>query len=257
LKREFAMKLIMNKAEMNLEVLRRNSYPGRGIVVGLDETGQYLVQVYWIMGRSANSRNRVFGYDKKEGRLFTEAADPSQVKDPSLIIYNAMRETKSHWVVSNGRQTDAVVDSREDFITTICGYAYEPDAPNFTSRVTATSTWSIVPSSDTPGVLISILRKSPWSDACDRHFYEINDLGKGFGYCVTTYRGDGDPLPAFQGEPYLLPLRGDARFIADYYWTEVLNGENKVALAVKFIPKSGPSEVTIRNKYEKVSWPLD
>jgi len=231
-----------------------NPYPGRGIVVGLDETGQFLVQVYWIMGRSENSRNRVFGKDDT-GRVFTEAADPSKVKDPSLIIYNAMREAMPRycWVVSNGHQTDPLVDSGESFALTMCRWSYEPDAPNFTPRISAASLWG---PKDIPNVLISILRKSLWSDACDRHFYEINDLGKGFGYCIHTYRGDGDPLPAFQGEPYLLTLVGDIEGVANDYW-EMLNPENRVSLAVKFIPKSGLSKVVIRNKYQKVPWPPD
>lgn len=237
------------QADANLFKLGENPYPGRGVVVGLDKTGEHLIQVYWIMGRSENSRNRVFGHDGK-GRLFTEAADPSKVKDPSLIIYNAMRESHAFAIVSNGHQTDSVAERRSisrDFHDVMRGFQYEPDAPNFTSRITARSWWDDV----NPAAEMSVLRKSPWSDACDRHLYEINDFGKEFGYCITTYRGDGDPLPTFQGEPYLLPLVGDASQVAKTYW-EVLNAYNRVSLAVKFVPMDGPSNIVIINKYSKI-----
>ena len=250
-----------SKAERNLEKLAKNQYPGRGIIVGLDETGENMVQVYWIMGRSPNSRNRVFSHDG-EGCVFTEAADKSQVKDPSLIIYNAMREVsfdgKNYLsVVSNGVQTDTIMDRpqglrRDHLPANMKLWMYEPDAPNFTPRITATSTWMKYQNREAPLFQISILRKSTWSDACDRHLYEIDGIGFGFGYCVTTYMSDGNPLPSFRGEPYLLPLIGDAKEVANTYW-ESLNVDNLVSLAVKFIPKRGPSEIIIRNKYKKKS----
>lgn len=243
------------EAEKNLEALRKNSYPGRGLIVGLDESGEHLVQVYWIMGRSKKSRNRVFGKDE-DGRLFTEIADPSLMEegdDLSLIIYDAMREV--HYcnvcIVSNGRQTQDVAIGlpRDNLYSTMSKFSYEPDKPNFTSRITAVLCWR--PTTARAYSQISILRKSPWSDACDRYFYEINEIGRGFGYCVHTYLGDGDPLPSFRGEPYLLPLRGCVLHVANEYW-DVLNPDNKVSLAAKFIPRNGPSEIIIINKYQKV-----
>src|SRR3989344_9010106 len=130
-----SLELLKLEAETNLFALSRNPYPGRGIITGLDETGEYLVQVYWIMGRSENSRNRVFGCDDG-GRLFTEPVDPSKVKDPKLIIYNAMRESAEYYVVSNGDQTDTVIDSTyADFSGALMELEYEPDAPNFTPRI--------------------------------------------------------------------------------------------------------------------------
>ncbi len=235
-------------ADANLAALAKNPYPGRGIVVGLDETGENLVQVYWIMGRSENSRNRVFG--SKGGCLFTEAADPSKVKDPSLIIYNAMRETRSCAVVSNGAQTDAIA---KNGMLSLRGYTYEPDAPNFTPRITACSFRdSEVGGKNVWRTVMSVLRKSPWSEACDRHQYEFNDFGRGFGHCIHTYSGDGNPLPAFQGEPYLVPLVGGAEAIAQTYLA-ALNEENRVSLAVKFVWRSAPSYIGIINKYEKVA----
>lgn len=238
-------------ADANLFNLSENPYPGRGIVVGLDETGQNLVQVYWIMGRSENSRNRVF--KSEGGRLFTEAADPSKVKDPSLIIYNAMRETRykdvlAH-VVSNGAQTDAVADGFANGMgmsQVLSRFSYEPDVPNFTPRITAVCGWH----NDASSVAMSMIRKSPWNAACDQLSYAINGFGPGFGLCFTTYSGDGDPLPAFQGEPYLVPLNGNMYQIALEYW-KALNAENRVSLAVKFIPKEGDSSIVIKNKFVK------
>lgn len=242
------------KADGNLFSLRGNVYPGRGIIVGLDETGEYLVQVYWIMGRSENSRNRIFSCEG--GRVFTEAADPSRVKDPSLIIYNAMVDYGGDHIVSNGDQTDTIVSIvglGRSFCEALSSRQYEPDSPNFTPRISAISCWSAV--EEAPTASMSILRKSAWGDKCDRHLYEINDIGKGFGYCITTYSGDGDPLPAFRGEPYLLPLYGDADVLANNFW-EALNTDNKVSLAVKFILKDGsPSHTVIKNKYKKGPFP--
>lgn len=240
------MKLL---ADANLLALSQNPYPGRGIVVGLDETGENLVHGYWLMGRSEKSRNRILSCEG--GRLFTEFADPSKVKDgedTSLVIYNAMRVARDCAVVSNGHQTD---DVAQKGMISLGGYIYEPDAPNFTPRITACSFWNRA--EGTWRTTMSILRKSPWigSSGCHRHLYGLNDMGRGFGHCITTYSGDGDPLPAFQGEPYLLSLEGDAPTMAAKLW-EALNAENRVSLAVKFIPISGPSHITIINKYEKV-----
>ncbi|MFH1178522.1 MAG: IMP cyclohydrolase [bacterium] len=244
---------VRDEAETNIVALARNPYPGRGIIVGLDQEGENLIQVYWIMGRSENSRNRIFGHDGD--RVFTEMADISKVKDSSLIIYNAMREAWSRGVsmvhiVSNGSQTDDIWFAYENghgrLFETMQRFEYEPDPPNFTPRIAAVSCWV----AGVPFASMIILRKSLWSNRCDRNMYEINGLGKGFGYCITTYSGDGDPLPSFRGEPYLLPLIGDTRFIADTYW-EALNHENKVSLAVKFIPKRGHSDLVTFNKYQK------
>ncbi len=254
MKESVVLASILRAAASNLEALTKNPYPGRGIVVGLNDSGQSLVQVYWIMGRSENSRNRIFG--SEGSRLFTEAADQSKVKDSSLIIYNAMDETLSPddiavSVVSNGHQTDIVklaYFNGESLGKATRHFQYEPDRPNFTPRITAVSSWV----NGTARVEMAIQRKSLWDDACDRHLYEINGLGKGFGYCFHTYSGDDEPLPAFQGEPYLMPLGGDANFIAGTYW-DALNADNRVSLAVKFIPKNGPSEIIIINKYSKVA----
>lgn len=252
-------------ARENLMRLSQNLYPGRGIVVGLDETGECLVQVYWIMGRRENSRNRVFECDRETGRVYTEAADPSKVKDPSLIIYNAMRETRfptlgkmGHVVavVSNGAQTDAAVtgiESGKTLLESLRDYDYEPDDPIFTPRITASSVWQWKGvGSYHPTAEIALLRKAANSRLSDRNLYTYVALQAGFGHCITTYQGDGEPPPAFEGEPCLVPLAGDAGQIAHAYLS-ALDGPNFVALAVKFIPQHGRSEIVIVNTRTKVS----
>lgn len=248
---------MLEEARANLEDLRRNPYPGRGIIVGLDETGEYMIQVYWIMGRSENSRNRVF--DHEERRVFTEPADLAKVQDPSLIIYNAMDAMNGYHVVSNGHQTDVALRHL------VCGsnlhisvgkYQYEPDRPNFTPRITAVSSWK----KGVPMAQISILRKSAQGETCDRCFYTFGEIGRGIGYCVTTYSGDGDPLPSFRGEPYPLPLTGGIDEIGETLW-DVLNHENRVSLVVKSIRIGScrididrrRSGIWIKNKFTKVS----
>ncbi len=232
----------------NYAELGRNLYPGRGIVVGRDETGKYLIQVYWVTGRSEKSRNRIFDADYDAGRLFTEAADAAKMMDPSLVIYNAMRERGSFYIVGNGDQTDTVADSPHlpHLNTALQGRIYEPDSPNFTQRITAVCVLQA-----RPCVQMSILRKSVIGETCDRMFYEFV-LKPGCGYCIMTYAGDGDPLPPFRAEPLLMPLCGSMIDIANAYWN-ALNESNRVSLAVKFVKiRSGRSTIHIINKYEKV-----
>lgn len=236
-------------AEVNFSALSRNPYPGRGIVAGLNETGEYLVQVYWIMGRSENSRNRIFKADAETGRLYTEAADAAKMKDPSLVIYNAMRERGPHFIVSNGDQTDTVAESRAPLYLNVAlqGRKYEPDAPNFTQRITATSSLS----KGRPHIQMSILRRSAFGDQCDHLFYEYIPH-PGFGHCITTYAGDGDPLPELRGDPLLMPLAGGLKEVSESYW-QALNEANRVSLAVKFIEiGNGRSDIHIINKYKQV-----
>jgi IMP cyclohydrolase len=236
-------------AQRNFLALSLNPYPGRGIVAGLSETGEYMVQVYWIMGRSENSRNRVFKVEDETGRLYTEAADPSKVKDPSLIIYNAMREEVPFYVVSNGDQTDTVVAGLYEggafYLNEVLhNRQYEPDGPNFTQRITAVSQLTRVGQR----TCMSILRKSEFGGRCDHITYELHP-GPGFGYCITTYSGDGNPLPSFRGDPLLMPLMGGPENIAQAYW-DALNEDNRVSLAVKWIDISnGGSDILIINKY--------
>jgi len=235
------------QAEKNLLALKANPYPGRGIIVGLDETGEYLVQVYWIMGRSENSRNRVFVISVG-GELKTAAADLKKVKDPSLIIYKAMAEVPYKFAVSNGHQTRDALFER-DLGRSLKNWEYEPDKPNYTPRITAICSLDCENPHTTE---ISILKKSPFNGICDRYLYNLEISERGVGYCVTTYSGDGDPLPSFSGDPYLLPLVGDIKIISQTIWN-VLNEGNRVSLAVKFINiKTKETSIEVINKYNVV-----
>jgi len=243
-------------AESNIRLLLRPN-PGDGFIVGLDETGENLVVVCWIIGVDPKTRNRVFGYES--GRIFTDVADSSKPVDQSLL-YNVMHEfvgldftsgVVMVCVVGNGDQTDKVIAdcSKHSFFEIMNSCTYKPDLTN-TLRITAVSSWF----EGEPYRQMSILRKSVWSDKCNRNLYEINDVGKGFGYCLTTFSGGGfGTQPPFGGEPYLLPLEGGINDIAEEYW-EMLDSENKVALAVKFIPRDPDDVISfrIKNKLPKI-----
>lgn len=240
-------------ANENMESLYHNPYPGRGIVLGITEDGLHAVQIYWIMGRSENSRNRVFGVEG--GRVFTEPADPTKVKDPSLIIYNAMQEKNWLFVVSNGHQTDAVIEKYFDPLNAytlsrmLRYWRYEPDAPNFTPRITATFHIR----ARLCEAEFMILRKSsfPELDTVDSFLFNCQ-IAHGFGFCFHTYESDGDPLPPFQGKPYPVLVGNSIQETAKIFWG-LLNPDNRISLAVKFIDiVSGLSSVVTINRYAKV-----
>jgi len=237
-------------ATANMTRLGDNPYPGRLIVVGMDKTGENAVEVYGIEGRGENSRNRVLSWEVG-GRVFTEAADLSKMKDPSLIIYTAMKEEGRTFAVSNGVQTDSLAS---EGMIALDKYSYEPDFPNCTPRIAGMCFLCNCGAKDcrSPFFMLSILRKSLWGEECDRHFYTYRRIEPGYGFYVSTYTGNGDPLPSFVGEPCLMPIEGDIGNVALSYW-EALDKENRVALVVKFIPLSGaPSIIRVINKYEKV-----
>lgn len=233
-------------SQENLLKLKNNPYPGRGIVVGLSSDSRYLAHIYWIMGRSFNSQNRIFVLDE-DGSLRTQAFDQEKVEDPSLIIYKAMSRSSRYFAVSNGHQTD---DALSTYVLgmekALSSWKYEPDAPNFTPRITAVS--SLRGKRVNP-VYMSVFSKSPLGNGCDRKFYSLNLNYPGIGYCVTTYIGDGNPLPSFSGDPYLLPITGNIEEAAFNIWDN-LNQDNRVSLAVRFINiKSGKSDFKIINKH--------
>ena len=241
-------------AYQNLAALAANPYPGRGLIVGLDEAGENLIQVYWIMGRSANSRNRIFIEDEdRVGVLKTAPANLSKVQDPSLIIYTAMDydEMTNFHVVTNGHHTGSVL--RDGLENLAFDWGYEPDAPNFTPRIGATAFFD---DQDNHFAQLALLKKSPFfegnqaGEGTDFYFYELS-IFPGCGYCVTTYSGDGDPLPSFTGDPYLLPLSGSIEDIAQTIW-KALDPENRVSLAVKSISREGEIGLHIINKYSQV-----
>ena len=193
------------------ELLRANPYPGRGIVVGKD------VVYYWIMGRSANSRNRVF-VPTNDG-IRTQAHDPALLEDPSLIIYHPVRTMGKKLVVTNGDQTDTIVNAGS-FRDGCMAREFEPDSPNFTPRISA-----VVNEDGT--FEISILKHQE-NGRCQRNFFAYEGADEGVGYFISTYQGDGNPLPTFAGEPIEVTLPADP----DEVWA-ALNADNKVSLYAK------------------------
>ena len=233
-------------ADRNLSALRTNPYPGRGICVGLDEGGAHILQVYWIMGRSANSRNRVFIAEC--GSLRTSAADPSKLKDPTNVIYSAMRELGQVFIVTNGNQTDTIYDASAaggTFVEALNTRTYEPDAPNSTARISCVCDLR----SGQAVTELSVVKKSAYSDAPERQFFQYEALPRSAGHTITTYTGDGDPLPRFEGEPYLLPLVGSTQKVLETIWGS-LNAENRVSIAVKSIEiTTGKSRISMINAH--------
>ena len=190
-----------------IELLESNSYPGRGIVVGKNRV------YYFIMGRSVNSRNRVFA--ETEDGIRTEAHDPALLEDPSLIIYRPVRTMGDALVVTNGDQTDTIVKAGS-FRAGCMAREFEPDAPNFTPRISA------IVNAD-GSFEISILKRQE-NGRCLREFFAYEGADDGVGYFISTYQGDGDPLPTFAGEPVEVCLSEP-----DAVWA-ALNAENKVSL---------------------------
>lgn len=234
-------------AQHNLEHhLSKNPYPGRGLVIGRSGEDRWLI-LYWIMGRSANSRNRKFVIDGTI--LRTEPVDPSLVKDPSLIIYEAMLELPGIYLVSNGDQTRTMCEALKSSGTiedALATREREPDAPNFTPRINGILDFK----EKTVKIGLSILKANLLdSSYTDRFFYKPAIPKAGFGFCLTTYTGDGDPLPSFTGDPVLFPCNGSADEVLETYWS-ALNEENRISLAVKEISDHGSrSKILLRNRF--------
>ena len=235
----------MQMMELNA-LLKGNTYPGRGIVLGLDETGKKAVVAYFIMGRSENSRNRVFV--EKDGGIITKAFDESKMVDPSLIIYAPVRLYKDMLIVTNGDQTDTIYDylkkgfTFEAALRTRC---FEPDAPNYTPRISGL----VLREKGKLNYRLSILKSDEGDpNAPQRFFFEYAGVKPGTGHFLHTYRCDGNPIPSFGGEPEKVALRGDIDSFTQAVW-ENLNADNKVSLFVRFVDLgSGESETRIVNK---------
>jgi len=233
-------------AEKNLDRhLRKNSYPGRGLVVGRASAEDAWMMIYWIMGRSANSRNRRFVADG--GSLKTEPVDATVLSGPSMIIYDAMLELPGIYIVGNGNQTRAIYEmllAGGTFDSALDHWEREPDPPHYTPRISA-----ILNIRDQKGSLaLSILKANPANtDFTDRFTFRPALPPPGLGVGLTTYQGDGNPLPSFQGDPLLLPCDGSPEEVLDLYWN-ALNSENRISMAVKRIPaRGGSGEIIIRN----------
>jgi IMP cyclohydrolase len=238
------IELTKKLAEKNLKQhISENVYPGRGIVLGRNEENSWIV-IYWIMGRSSNSRNRIFRHGN--GILRTESADPTLLEDTSLIIYNVMRDVDEKILVTNGSHTDTICEGLaqdESFYTSLHSEKHEPDAPNYTTRISGI----IEPT--TSSIALSRITKSDFSAEHSAHFYYLyNEIQPGYGYCVTTYMGDGNPLSAFEGNPLLFPIEGDVEGISNSYWQK-LNPDNRISLFVRELKSSGEDLVKIINRF--------
>lgn len=227
------------------ELIKGNPYVGRGIVIGKSEDGLNAVCAYFIMGRSVNSRNRVF--TEKAGEVFTEPFDASKVEDPSLIIYAAIRQYKNHLIITNGDQTDTIYEglkSGQSFSDALKIRKFELDAPNFTPRISGIINF------DYHGFdyEMSILKSADESgSACNRYTYSFAALN-GLGHFIHTYITDGNPLPTFCGEPERIKIPNDIDFFASKIW-DALDNDNKISLYVRYVNLiTGKQENRLINK---------
>ena len=229
------------------EILKTNAYPGRGIIIGKSADSKKAVTAYFIMGRSVNSRNRVF--TATEDGIKTEAFDPSKLTDPHLIIYSPVRVLGNKTIVTNGDQTDTIyenMDKQQTFEMSLRGREFEDDAPNYTPRISGI----LHVENGTFNYAMSILKSADGNpESCERHTYSYTNPLAGVGRFIHTYMGDGNPLPSFEGEPEKIGIdAGDIDSFTDMLWTS-LNEENKVSLFVKFIDiATGEAETRIVNK---------
>ena len=229
------------------EDLRNNSYPGRGIIIGRTPDGTKAVAAYFIMGRSANSRNRVF---VEEGQgIRTQAFDPSKMEDPSLIIYAPVRVLGNKTIVTNGDQTDTIyegMDTQLTFEQSLRFREFEPDAPNYTPRISGVMHIE----NGKYNYAMSILKSGDGSpEGCFRYTFAYENPAAGEGRFIHTYMHDGNPLPSFEGEPKRVSISGDIDEFTGMVW-ENLNSDNKVSLFVRFIDiKTGKYGTRIVNKH--------
>lgn len=217
--------------------LYQNSYPGRGIIIGETADGKNAVIAYFIMGRSVNSRNRVFIEDGQG--IKTKAFDESKMSDPSLIIYSPVRVLKDITVVTNGDQTDTVYDFLKEgksFEEALRTREYEPDEPNYTPRISGIADFS-----DGFSYKLSILKYN--NGSCQRNFYEYEKATAGTGHLIHTYKADGNPIPTFEGEPKTVKISGSIDGFAKELW-ESLDKDNRVSLFVRYVDLTDKSADT-------------
>ena len=226
--------------------LAGNSYPGRGIVIGKSADGKYAVTAYFIMGRSENSRNRVFVEDGEGIR--PQAFDPSKLSDPSLIIYAPVRVLGNKTIVTNGDQTDTIyelMDKQQTFEQALRTREFEPDAPNYTPRISGV----MHVENGTYGYQMSILKSNNGDPSqCNRYTFSYDNCVAGEGHFIHTYMHDGNPLPSFEGEPKLVEIPDDIDAFTELLWSS-LNEDNKVSLFTRYIDiATGKYETRIVNK---------
>ena len=227
-------------------LLKENAYPGRGIIIGRSPDGKHAVAAYFIMGRSENSRNRVF-VEEGDG-IRTEAYDPSKMTDPSLIIYSPVRVLGNKTIVTNGDQTDTIyelMDRQQTFEQALRTREFEPDAPNYTPRISGI----LHVGEGKFNYALSIIKSNQGRpESCLRFNYAFNAPFAGEGHFIHTYQGDGSPLPSFSGEPRPVNVEDDIDAYTQTLW-ESLNEDNKVSLFVRYIDiQTGTWESRIINK---------
>lgn len=224
-------------------LLSENSYPGRGIVIGKSADGKSAMFAYFIMGRSENSRNRIF--ERFDGGMRTKAFDESKLSDPSLIIYNPYLSIDDVDIITNGDQTDTVYDFLKDgntFEDALATREFEPDAPNFTPRISGIMQYDFDNTDFT--YKLSILKSANGNpEVCNRFYYSYKPLD-GVGHFIHTYKCDGNPIPSFYGEPEEVSLPNTAQELADLCWSN-LNEDNKVSLFVRCVPLDGTDATEI------------
>ena len=228
--------------------LRGNAYPGRGIIIGKTPDGKHAATAYFIMGRSENSRNRIFVAEGDGIR--TEAFDPSKLEDPSLIIYAPVRVRGNDTIVTNGDQTDTIYDlmgEGKTFEEALRTREFEPDGPNYTPRISG-----VMHMAEGFNYEMSILKSDNGNpDQCNRYTFLYDNPVAGEGHFIHTYMHDGNPLPSFEGEPKLIEMNDDMDAFADMLW-DSLNEDNKVSLFVRYINlEDGTVRTKIINKNEK------
>ncbi|MEF2806694.1 MAG: IMP cyclohydrolase [Massilistercora timonensis] len=226
--------------------LRENAYPGRGIILGKSPDGKKAVAAYFIMGRSENSRNRIFVEDGEGIR--TQAFDPAKLTDPSLIIYAPVRVLGNKTIVTNGDQTDTIyegMDRQMTFEQSLRSREFEPDAPNYTPRISGIMHIE----NGSYNYAMSILKSNDGRpEGCCRYTFAYEKPAAGEGHFIHTYQCDGDPLPSFEGEPKRIAVENEIDAFTDLLWNS-LNEENKVSLFVRYIDiASGNYETRIVNK---------
>jgi len=219
-------------SKINLKKLKEKKYPGRGIIIGLTPDKKNYVQIYWIMGRSKNSRNIIFV--EENGYLKNEIYDEKLVKDTSLILYYSMKNFKDKHIISNGDQTETIfkyIKNGKNFEKALGTRYFEPDGPNFTPRISGilfneknefTYKLSLIKSIDNN------------KNYCAKYFFNYESAIPGYGHFISTYIDDGNPLPSYNGEPKILPIFNNMTDNLKKYW-DLLNKDNRISIAVKYI----------------------
>ena len=242
---EWRLKMDIYKINSPEELLKGNPYVGRGLIIGKTPDNNSAVAAYFIMGRSANSRNRIF--KEEDGVVYTRPFDETKVSDPSLIIYAAVRSYENHLIVTNGDQTDTICEGLKQgkcFDTSLQTRCFEPDGPNFTPRISGILTFE----NDSFTYEMSILKSADAEGtACNRYLFSYEAL-PGLGHFIHTYVTDGNPIPTFQGEPERIAISDSIDDFTASLWNN-LDENNKISLYVRYIDlKSGKAESHMMNK---------